>query len=52
MELARAWRVQHIVNELGVLSPRELDLLLEAATLLERVELGAQRRVEADGQPS
>ena len=48
MELARARRVQHIVNELSILSARELELLLEAATLLERVELRAQGRTVAD----
>jgi DNA-binding MarR family transcriptional regulator len=42
MEAARAQRVQHIVDELSFLSLDEVDVLLEATRLLERVEDRAQ----------
>lgn len=44
MEAARARRVQHIADELSHLSQEELEVLLKATELLERVESRVQSR--------
>ena len=46
VEVARARRIQHIVDELSILTEEELIILSEAAKLLERVESHSQQQVE------
>ena len=46
VEVARARRIQHIVDELSILTEEELIILSEAAKLLERVESHSQQHAE------